>query len=174
MRARSPWVWERRERAWRSCGERYSACSSAWLVWWWVKEVWGGISMEGHTDLFRLKGSTLTAVSYQVLGLSDPMLVQCSCGFLVVFHNVLRKCRQFLLQGRSHRTPHFDGWWVSLNSALCRLIIFISISQCGIIIHHAVFISRNISTVFSLPLRSDVCFQSVPFIFIYFFEQCIK
>ncbi|XP_039474164.1 uncharacterized protein si:dkey-71d15.2 isoform X1 [Oreochromis aureus] len=63
--------------------------------------------MEGHTDLFRLDSSTLTAVSYQdkVLGLSDPMLVQCSCGFLVVFDNVLRKCRQFLLQIPPEKIP---------------------------------------------------------------------
>lgn len=39
---------------------------------------WGGISMDGNKDLYRLGNRTLTAVRYQdvILGpMSDPMLV---------------------------------------------------------------------------------------------------
>ncbi len=60
---------------------------------------------------------------------------------------------------------------VSLNSALCRLIIFNSIKQCGILsflTHYPVHISIDIQhDIF--PHWDLMCFQSVPFIY---FDQC--
>ncbi len=59
---------DRRERVWRSRGECYAACNI-------VQHdrfgggsvmVWGGISMEGRTDLYRLDNGTLTAIRYHV------------------------------------------------------------------------------------------------------------
>ena len=46
--------------------------------------VWGGISMEGRTDFYRLDNGTLTATRYQdeILGpIVGPALVQWVLGF---------------------------------------------------------------------------------------------
>src|SRR4029434_10043444 len=57
---------DRRERVWRSQGERYAACNI-------VQHdrfgggsvmVWGGISMEGRTELYRLENGSLTVSMY--------------------------------------------------------------------------------------------------------------
>ncbi len=67
---------------------------------------------------------------------------------------------------------------VSLNSALCRLIIFISIKRCGILsflTHYPVHISIDIQhDIF--PHWDLMCFQSVPLIFwaVYNDIICIK
>ena len=57
---------DRRERGWRSCGERYAACNiiqhdrlGSGSV-----RVWGGISLEGGTDLSVIANGTLTAVRW--------------------------------------------------------------------------------------------------------------
>ena len=96
---------DRRERVWRSRGERYAACNivqhdrfgGGSLM------VWGGISMEGHTDLYRLDNGTLTAIRYrdEILGpIVRPYAGAVGPGFLLVHDNarphVARVCRQFL------------------------------------------------------------------------------
>ncbi len=50
---------DRRERVWRSRGECYAACN---MVQHESVMVWGGISMEGRTYLYRLDNGTLTAI----------------------------------------------------------------------------------------------------------------
>ncbi|KAI4883197.1 hypothetical protein NFI96_000245 [Prochilodus magdalenae] len=60
--------------------------------------VWGGISLEGRTDLYRLDNGTLTAIRYQdeILGpVVRPYAGAVGPGFLLVPH-VARVCRQFL------------------------------------------------------------------------------
>ncbi|KAK3556137.1 hypothetical protein QTP70_005621 [Hemibagrus guttatus] len=58
---------DRRERVWRSHGECYAACNIVQKDRFGVGSVmvWGGISMEGRTDLYRLDNGTLTAIRYQ-------------------------------------------------------------------------------------------------------------
>jgi len=58
---------DRCERVWRSRGECYAACNiiqhdrfGGGSVM-----VWGGISMEGRTNLYRLDNGTLTVIRYQ-------------------------------------------------------------------------------------------------------------
>lgn len=96
---------DRRERVWRSRGERYAACNI-------VQHdrfgggsvmVWGGISMEGRTDLYRLDNGTPTAIRYrdEILGpIVRPYAGAVGPGFLLVHDNawphVARVCRQFL------------------------------------------------------------------------------
>ncbi|KAI4889261.1 hypothetical protein NFI96_013525 [Prochilodus magdalenae] len=65
--------------------------------------VWGGISLEGRTDLYRLDNDTLTAIRYQdeILGpVVRPYAGAVGPGFLLVHNNarphVARVCRQFL------------------------------------------------------------------------------
>ncbi|KAI4878552.1 hypothetical protein NFI96_016749, partial [Prochilodus magdalenae] len=65
--------------------------------------VWGGISLEGCTDLYRLDNDTLTAIRYQdeILGpVVRPYAGAVGPGFLLVHNNtrphVARVCRQFL------------------------------------------------------------------------------
>ncbi|KAK3553499.1 hypothetical protein QTP70_004180 [Hemibagrus guttatus] len=65
--------------------------------------VWGGISMEERTDLYRLDNGTLTAIRYreEILGLIvRPYAGAVGPGFLLVHNNarphVMRVCRQFL------------------------------------------------------------------------------
>ncbi|KAI4905091.1 hypothetical protein NFI96_030886 [Prochilodus magdalenae] len=65
--------------------------------------VWGGISLEGRTDLYRLDNGTLTAIRYQdeILGpVVRPYAGAVGPGFLLVHNNarphVARVCRQFL------------------------------------------------------------------------------
>ncbi|KAI4872514.1 hypothetical protein NFI96_009770, partial [Prochilodus magdalenae] len=65
--------------------------------------VWGGISLEGRTDLYRLDNGTLTAIRYQdeILGpVVSPYAGAVGPGFLLVHNNarphVVRVCRQFL------------------------------------------------------------------------------
>ncbi|KAI4904756.1 hypothetical protein NFI96_010311 [Prochilodus magdalenae] len=96
---------DRRDRLWRRRGECYAACNiiqhdrfGGGSVM-----VWGGISLKGRTDLYRLDNGTLTAIRYQdeILG---PVVRPCAGavgpGFLLVHNNarphVARVCRQFL------------------------------------------------------------------------------
>ncbi len=68
------------ERVWRNRGERFAACNIVQHDWFGGGSVmvWGGISIEGCTDLYRLNNGTLTAIRYRdaMDTLSDPMLVQ--------------------------------------------------------------------------------------------------
>ncbi len=96
---------ERCERVWRSCGECYAACnivqhdrSGGGSVM-----VWGGISMEGCTDLYSLDNGTLTDIRYrdEILGpIVSPYAGAVDPGFLLVHENArphcARVCRQFL------------------------------------------------------------------------------
>ena len=96
---------DRRERVWRSQGERYAACNI-------VQHdrfgggsvmVWGGISMEGQTDLYRLQNGSLTAIRYRdeiLEPMVRPYAGAVGPGFLLMHDNarphVARVCRQYL------------------------------------------------------------------------------
>ena len=96
---------DRRERVWRSQGERYAACNI-------VQHdrfgggsvmVWGGISMEGRTDLYRLENGSLTAIRYRdeiLEPMVRPYAGAVGPGFLLMHDNarphVARVCRQYL------------------------------------------------------------------------------
>ncbi|KAI4895597.1 hypothetical protein NFI96_008461, partial [Prochilodus magdalenae] len=96
---------DRRDRLWRRRGECYAACNiiqhdrfGGGSVM-----VWGGISLEGRTDLYRLDSGTLTANRYQdeILGpVVRPYAGAVGPGFLLVHNNarphVVRVCRQVL------------------------------------------------------------------------------
>ncbi|KAI4904836.1 hypothetical protein NFI96_002911 [Prochilodus magdalenae] len=65
--------------------------------------VWGGISLEGCTDLYRLDNGTLTAITYRdeiLEALVRPYAGAVGPGLLLVHNNarphVARVCRQFL------------------------------------------------------------------------------
>ncbi|KAI4884426.1 hypothetical protein NFI96_009490 [Prochilodus magdalenae] len=62
---------DRRDRLWRCRGECYAACDIIQHDWFGGSVmVWGGISLEGHTDLCRLDNGTLTAIRHldEILG----------------------------------------------------------------------------------------------------------
>uniref|UniRef100_A0A1A7YAS8 Transposase Tc1-like domain-containing protein n=2 Tax=Iconisemion striatum TaxID=60296 RepID=A0A1A7YAS8_9TELE len=96
---------DRRERVWRRQGERYAACNV-------VQHdrfgggsvmVWGGISMEGRTDLYCLGNGALTAIRYPDEILEPfvrPYADAVGPGFLLMHDNarphVARVCRQYL------------------------------------------------------------------------------
>ncbi|KAL0153599.1 hypothetical protein M9458_051079 [Cirrhinus mrigala] len=96
---------DRRERVWRRQGERYAACNV-------VQHdrfgggsvmVWGGISMEGRTDLYCLGNGALTAIRYRDEILEPfvrPYADAVGPGFLLMHDNarphVARVCRQYL------------------------------------------------------------------------------
>ncbi|KAI4890921.1 hypothetical protein NFI96_007190 [Prochilodus magdalenae] len=93
------------DRLWRRRGERYAACNIIQHDWFGGGSVmvWGGISLEGRTDLYRLDNGTLTAIRYQdeILGpVVRPYTGAVGPGFLLVHNNarphVARVCRQFL------------------------------------------------------------------------------
>lgn len=96
---------DRRERVWRRRGERNAACNiiqhdrfGGGSVM-----VWGGISLEGRTDLHVIANGTLTAVRYRdeiLRPIVRPYAGAVGPGFLLVQDNarphVARVCRQFL------------------------------------------------------------------------------
>ncbi|KAI4903409.1 hypothetical protein NFI96_025899, partial [Prochilodus magdalenae] len=94
-----------RHRLWRRGGECYAACNIIQHDWFGggSVKVWGGISLEGRTDLYRLDNGTLTAIRYQDEILRPavrPYAGAVGPGFLLVHNNVqphvARVCRQFL------------------------------------------------------------------------------
>ncbi|KAI4876818.1 hypothetical protein NFI96_009587, partial [Prochilodus magdalenae] len=96
---------DRRDRLWRRRGECYAACNIIQHDWFGGGSVmvWGGISLEGCTDLYRLDNGTLAAIRYQdeILGpVVRPYAGAVGPGFLLVHNNarphVARVCRQFL------------------------------------------------------------------------------
>ncbi|KAI4883980.1 hypothetical protein NFI96_003360 [Prochilodus magdalenae] len=96
---------DRRDRLWRRRGECYAPCNIIQHDWFGGGSVmvWGGISLEGRTDLYRLDNGTLTAIRYQdeILGpVVRPYAGAVGPGFLLVHNNarphVARVCRQFL------------------------------------------------------------------------------
>ncbi|KAI4874147.1 hypothetical protein NFI96_015663, partial [Prochilodus magdalenae] len=95
---------DRCERPWRRRGECYAACNIIQHDWFGggLVMVWGGISLEGRTDLYRPDNGTLTAIRYQdeILGpLVRPYTGVVGPGFLLVHNNawphVARVCRHF-------------------------------------------------------------------------------
>ncbi|KAI4896781.1 hypothetical protein NFI96_020094, partial [Prochilodus magdalenae] len=93
------------DRLWRCCGECYAACNIIQHDWFGGGSVmvWGGISMEGRTDLYRLDNGTLTAIRHrdEILGpVIRPYAGAVGPGFLLVHNSarphVARVCRQFL------------------------------------------------------------------------------
>ena len=96
---------DRRERVWRSQGERYAACNiiqhdrfGGGSVM-----VWGGMSMEGRSDLYRLENGSLTAIRYRdeiLEPMVRPYAGAVGPGFLLMHDNarphVARVCRQYL------------------------------------------------------------------------------
>ncbi|KAI4883986.1 hypothetical protein NFI96_003363 [Prochilodus magdalenae] len=98
MRAGFTWLWRRR-------GECYAACNIIQHDWFGGGSVmvWGGISLEGRTDFYRLDNGTLTAIRHQdeMLGpVVRPYAGAVGPVFLLVHNNarphVARVCRQFL------------------------------------------------------------------------------
>ena len=96
---------DRRERVWRSQGERYAACNIVQhdRVGGGSVMVWGGISMEGRTDLYRLENGSLTAIRYRdeiLEPMVRPYAGAVGPGFLLMHNNarphVARVCRQYL------------------------------------------------------------------------------
>uniref|UniRef100_A0A8C4X2W4 Tc1-like transposase DDE domain-containing protein n=1 Tax=Erpetoichthys calabaricus TaxID=27687 RepID=A0A8C4X2W4_ERPCA len=96
---------DRQERVWTSRGERYAACNIIQYDWFGggSVKVWGGISMEGSTDLYRLDNGTLTAIRYrdEIFGPTvRPYAGAVGPGFFLVHVNarphVARECWQFL------------------------------------------------------------------------------
>ncbi|KAI4874218.1 hypothetical protein NFI96_005717 [Prochilodus magdalenae] len=96
---------DRRDRLWRRHGECYPACNIIQHDWFGGGSVmaWGGISLEGRTDLYRLNNGTLTAIRHQdkiLRPLVRPYAGAVGPGFLLVHNNarphVARVCRQFL------------------------------------------------------------------------------
>ncbi|KAI4873746.1 hypothetical protein NFI96_000047 [Prochilodus magdalenae] len=96
---------DRRDRLWRHRGECYAACNIIQHAWFGGGSVmvWGGISLEGLTDLYRLDNGTLTAIRHrdEILGpLVRLYAGAVGPGFLLVHNNarphVVRVCRQFL------------------------------------------------------------------------------
>ena len=93
------------ERVWRRQGQRYAACNI-------VQHdrfgggsvmVWGGISMEGRTDLYWLENGSLTAIRYRdeiLEPIVRPYAGAVGPGFLLMHDNarphVARVCRQYL------------------------------------------------------------------------------
>ncbi|KAK3552357.1 hypothetical protein QTP86_011292 [Hemibagrus guttatus] len=82
----------RRERVWRSRGERYAACNIVQHDRFGGGSVmiWGGISIEGCTDLYRLDNGTLTAIRYldEIFGpIFRPYTGAVGPGFLLVHDN---------------------------------------------------------------------------------------
>ncbi|KAI4886560.1 hypothetical protein NFI96_027119 [Prochilodus magdalenae] len=96
---------DRRDRLWRCREECYATCNIIQHDWFGGGSVmvWGGIFLEGRTDLSRLDNGTLTAIRHQdeILGpVVRPYAGAVGPGFLLV-HNyarphVARVCRQFL------------------------------------------------------------------------------
>ncbi|MBN3291941.1 TCB2 transposase, partial [Polypterus senegalus] len=96
---------DRRERVWRRQGERYAACNV-------VQHdrfgggsvmVWGGISMEGRTDIYCVGNGALTAIRYRdeiLEPIVRPYAGAVGPGFLLMHDNarphVARVCRQYL------------------------------------------------------------------------------
>ncbi|KAI4899343.1 hypothetical protein NFI96_003900 [Prochilodus magdalenae] len=83
---------DRRDRFWSRCGECYAVCNIIQHDWFGGGSVmvWGGISLEGHTDLHRLDNGTLTAIRYQdeILGpVVRPYAGTVDPGFLLVHNN---------------------------------------------------------------------------------------
>ncbi|KAI4874306.1 hypothetical protein NFI96_001220 [Prochilodus magdalenae] len=96
---------DRRDRLWGCCGECYAACNIIQHAWFGGGSVmvWGGIFLEGRTDLYRLDNGTLTAIRYQDEILGPVVRLYAGAvgpGFLLVHNNawphVARVCRQFL------------------------------------------------------------------------------
>ena len=87
------------ERLWRregECGQHERSGGSSVMVW-------GGISMEGRTDLCRLENGSLTAIRYQdeiLEPIVRPYAGAVGPGFLLMHDNarphVARVCRQYL------------------------------------------------------------------------------
>ncbi|KAI4886029.1 hypothetical protein NFI96_024196, partial [Prochilodus magdalenae] len=83
---------DRRDRLWRRRGECYAACNIIQHDWFGGGSVmvWGGISLEGSTDLYRLDNGTLTAIRYQdkILGpVVRPSAGAVAPGILLVHNN---------------------------------------------------------------------------------------
>ena len=96
---------DRRERVWRSQGERYAACNIVQHDRFGGGSVMvpGGISMEGRTDLYRLENGSLTAIRYRdeiLEPMVRPYAGAVGPGFLLMHDNarphVARVCRQYL------------------------------------------------------------------------------
>ncbi|KAI4889716.1 hypothetical protein NFI96_019413 [Prochilodus magdalenae] len=90
---------------WRRRRECYSPCIIIQHDWFGGGSVmvWGGISLEGRTDLYRLDNGTLTAIRYREEVLEPivrPYTGAVGPGFLLVHDitrsHVARVCRQFL------------------------------------------------------------------------------
>ncbi|KAJ8349887.1 hypothetical protein SKAU_G00250170 [Synaphobranchus kaupii] len=96
---------DRHERVWRCLGERYAACNIIQHGQFGGGSVmvWGGISLEGRTNLHVLANGTLTAVRYRdeiLRPIVRPYAGAVGPGFLLVQDNarphMARVCRQFL------------------------------------------------------------------------------
>uniref|UniRef100_A0AAY5LCZ4 Tc1-like transposase DDE domain-containing protein n=1 Tax=Esox lucius TaxID=8010 RepID=A0AAY5LCZ4_ESOLU len=96
---------DRRERVWRHSGEHYAACNIIWHDRFGDGSVmvWGGISLEGRTDIHLLASDTLTAVGYReeiLRPIIRPYAGAVAPGIHlmqdIAHPHVVRVCRQFL------------------------------------------------------------------------------
>ncbi|KAI4889351.1 hypothetical protein NFI96_010279 [Prochilodus magdalenae] len=82
---------DRRDRLWRRHGEYYAGCNIIQHDWFSGGSVmvWGGISLEGCTNLYRLDNGTLTAIRHRdkILGPLRPYADGVRPGFLLVHNN---------------------------------------------------------------------------------------
>ncbi|KAJ8348305.1 hypothetical protein SKAU_G00268940 [Synaphobranchus kaupii] len=122
---------DRRESVWRRRGERYAACNIIQHDWFGGGSVmvWGGISLEGRTNLHVLANGTLTAVRYRdeiLRPIVRPYAGAVGPGFLLVQDNA-----------RPHvaRAQFFTLiFGVILNPALNGLMILVSIGRSYVIL----------------------------------------
>ncbi len=146
----TPSTCDRRERVWRSRGERYAACNI-------VQDDRWEIPQETFRRLIR-RMPRRCQVCIQARGGHTNYWVPFWVAAMKFQQNGLACCFIF-------STLIFG---VSLNSSLCRLIIFISIKRCGILsslTHYPVHISIDIQDDI-FPHWDLMWFQSVPLIFL--------
>ncbi|KAI4881786.1 hypothetical protein NFI96_011480 [Prochilodus magdalenae] len=139
---------DRRDRLWRRRGECYAACNIIQHDWFGGGSVmvWGGISLEGRTDLYRLDNSTLTGIRYQdeILGpVARPYAGAVGPGFLLVHNNaqphVAKVCRQFMENegidtidwstGFPDLNPLQHLWDIMFRSIRCHQVAFQTVQE---------------------------------------------
>ncbi len=130
IRAGSSWARDRCERVWRNCGECYAACNiiqhdrfGGWSVM-----VWGGISIEGRTDLYRLDNSTLIAFMPDLL--SDKLTQLSVPTFICQWMPSLQKLFSNITTANTPPRWQLICCWRWLSGQVC-LQTWTLLSTCG-------------------------------------------